>query len=63
MELALESRMAPRFQLRRHIRVGKDALDAGLGVVKVAVHREHRHVIPLLGGHLQALDLAVPALG
>ena len=54
---------APRFQLRRHIRVGKDALDAGLGIVKVAVHREHRHVIPLLGGHLQALDLAGASIG
>ena len=40
--------------------VGEDALDAVLGVVKVASDRRDAHVRPLLCDHLQLLDLADP---
>ena len=53
----------PPRQLFGHGLVGKDPLDAGLGVVKVAPHRVDRHIGPLLGGHLQPLDLAGAAGG
>ena len=38
--------------------VGEDALDAVLGVVKVPTDGADSHVGPLLGDHLQLLDLA-----
>src|SRR5699024_9524425 len=53
----------PLCQAGGDLLVGKDPLDAGLGVVKVAARRVHRHVGPLLGGHLQPLDLAGAAGG
>ena len=54
---------APLFQGRRHVGIGKDLLDAGLGIVKVAVHRIDMDVIALLGGHLQVLDLTGSGIG
>ena len=49
---------AALFQLGGDVGVGKDLLDAGLGIVKVALHGVDLHIFSLLGRHLQMLDLA-----
>ena len=54
---------APLFQLGGNSLVAKDLFHAGLGIVKVAAHGVDCHVGTLLGGHLQALDLAGAARG
>ena len=43
--------------------VGEEPLHAGLGVVKVAHHGADSHVVPLLGLHLELLDIGDPVLG
>ena len=44
-------------------RVGKNALDAVLRVVKIAFCGEHHHVVACLRRHLAALDAACAAVG
>ena len=54
---------APLGQLLCHVRVAKDPLHAGLGVVKIALYRIDGHILTLLSGHLQALDFAGAVAG
>ena len=50
-------------QVRPELLVGKEDLHSRLGVVKVAVDGADSHVVPLLGLHLQSLDLRHAVLG
>ena len=54
--------VAPARQLPAEPLVGEEPLYAGLGVVEVAHHGGYPHVAPLLGYHLQLLDLGNPVL-
>ena len=56
-------KVPPFRQLRRQSLVGKQRLYPGLRVVEIAHNGAHAHVAPLLGDHLELLDLGHPVLG
>ncbi len=53
----------PAGQLLAERLVGKELLDSGLGIVKVAEDRADAHILPLLGDHLKLLDGGDAVLG
>ena len=53
----------PAGQLLAERLVGKELLDSGLGIVKVAEDRADAHILPLLGDHLKLLDGGDTVLG
>ena len=51
------------FQLTGHGCVTENPLDTGLSIVKISVDSINRNVVPLLGGHLKALNLTGARVG